>query len=97
MPETIVTSKQFTLNLRDVLKGLIMAVLVPVATIITQSIDQGSLTFNWKAIGLAAIGGFVAYLVKNFLSPSQIVVKNPSDNAIAAVKEGKAEAKIMPK
>lgn len=68
------TSGLFSLNLQDLGKGLIMAVLVPVVTIVEQSIQAGSLIFNWTSIGMAAAGGGLAYLVKNFLTPAQIVI-----------------------
>lgn len=71
------TSNLFSLNTQDFLKGVLMAVLVPVMTIVTQSLQAGSLTFNWKAIGVAAIAGFVAYLTKNFLTPSSTTSNSP--------------------
>lgn len=45
-----------------------MATLVPVLLIIQQSINAGDLVFNWKGIGMAAIAGFVGYLLKNFFT-----------------------------
>jgi len=56
------------LNLRDFLKGAIMAILVPVIYILQTSLDAGVITFNWKQIGIAAISGFVAYLAKNLFT-----------------------------
>lgn len=65
-------SKFLSLNGKDILKGLLMAVLTPVVLIIQQSLEAGNLTFNWKQIGMAAIAGGLAYLVKNFFStPTQ--------------------------
>lgn len=92
---TQASSGPFALNLKDVLKGLIMAVLVPIVTIIMNSINQGTLTFNWKQIGIAAVGGFIGYLIKNFLTPAQIVITDPSKSQVEAVKDGRAEAKIV--
>lgn len=97
MPTTVTTSKQFTINLSDTIKALIMAVLVPVVTIIMASIDKGELTFNWKQILIAAIGGGLGYLIKNWLTPSAIVVKNVSKETVEAVKEGDAEVKVLTK
>lgn len=57
-----------SLNLRDLAKGLIVAMLTPVFPIITASLNAGSLVFNWHDIAVAAVGGFVAYLVKNFFT-----------------------------
>ena len=68
-----IVSKQFTLEWRDILKGFLMAVLTPAIVIFQQSLDAGQLIFNWKAIGMAAVGGGFAYLVKNFLEPSKVI------------------------
>ncbi len=91
---TVTTSKQFSLNLSDLWKGLIMAVLVPAATIITQSLDAGTLTFNWKAIVIAALSGFIGYIIKNFLTPPAIVVKNVDNEMIDKVKDGEASVSV---
>lgn len=45
-----------------------MAILTPAFTIIYQSIEAGSFTFDWKAIGVASIAGGFAYLFKNFFT-----------------------------
>lgn len=92
-----VSSKQFTINVSDVVKGLIMAVLVPVMTIISQSLEAGSLTFDWKAISIAAVAGFVGYIVKNFLTPTSITVKPVSNEEAEAVKKGEAEVVVQTK
>lgn len=62
-------SKLFSLNLKDVLKGLLIAVLTPILLIIQQSLEMGSLVFNWHQIGMAAVAGGVSYLLKNFFTP----------------------------
>ena len=61
-------SNFLSLNWKDIVKGLLMAVLTPCILIIQQSLDAGNLVFNWKQIGMAAIAGGLAYLVKNFFS-----------------------------
>lgn len=72
----IVTSSIFSVNWKDVVKGLIIAILTPVLLIVQQSVDAGSLVFNWKAIGMAAVAGGVAYLLKNFFTPSTVITPN---------------------
>lgn len=62
-------SNLYSINWRDVINGLVMAVLAPVVVIVQQSIALGSLTFDWKLIGLAALGGAVGYVIKNFFTP----------------------------
>lgn len=67
-----------------------MAVILPVLVIIQQSIEKGEFSLDWKLIGLTAVGGLIAYLIKNFFTPSEIVVKNASPETVDAVKEGDA-------
>lgn len=62
------TSNFLSLNWLDLGKGLLMAILTPVVVIIQQSLEAGVFTLDWKSIGLAAIGGGFAYLVKNFFT-----------------------------
>jgi len=83
----IVTSKQFSLKFRDFLKGALMAVLVPCLLIIQQSLDKGEFTFNWKAIGMTAIGAFFAYLTKNFLDKPKVIMVTDSNQAAETLKE----------
>lgn len=74
-------SDRFSINWNDFLKGLIMAVIMPVLAIIQNSIANGELTFNWKLIGLTAAGGFVGYLIKNFLSDNVKAAQNTLEAA----------------
>lgn len=71
-------SKMFNLNLDDLKRGLITAVLAGftlplLAALQTPGFDV--FTANWSAIfNLAingAVSGFIAYISKNFLSDSQ--------------------------
>lgn len=94
---TATTSKQFSLNWTDVWKGLKVAVILPVLVIIQQSIEKGEFSFDWKLIGLTAVGGLIAYLIKNFFTPSEIVVKNAPKEVIEDVKKGDSEVVVKPK
>lgn len=95
MKNTTVTSKQFTISLPDVWRGLLVAVITPVITIIISSLNAGSLTFDFKAIAITALTAGLAYVIKNFLTPSQIVIKNPE--AAEEVKAGTADVKVTSK
>lgn len=75
--QTTTTSKQFTINVKDLLRGLLLSVMNAVLTTAYTSISAGSLTFNWKAIGLVASGTAISYLLKNFFTPSQTVITPP--------------------
>ncbi|CAB4183667.1 hypothetical protein UFOVP1106_41 [uncultured Caudovirales phage] len=70
-----ITSKIYSLDKNDLLKGLLMAVVTPCLVIIQSSLDSGTLNLDWKNIGMAAVGGGVAYLLKNFFTPSQVITK----------------------
>ena len=70
-----VLSKQFSLKWRDFARGLIIAILTPSLLIIQQSLEANSLVFNWHQIGMAAIAGGAAYLIKNFLEPTKVIEK----------------------
>ena len=63
-------SKFFNINIQDLTKGLILTVLSSTLTIIYQTVSAGSLTFNWKEIGLIALTSGIAYLMKNLLTNS---------------------------
>lgn len=69
------TSNFLSLNTQDVLKALLIAILTPCLVIIQASVDAGTLTFDWKHIAMAAIGGGVAYLLKNLFTPASTVSK----------------------
>ncbi len=74
------TSKFLSLDWSDAVKGLLIAILTPVVVIIQQSLDLGVLTFEWKSIAAASIGGGLAYLLKNFLTPQKEVNNTQSTN-----------------
>jgi len=62
-----------SLGWRDFFRGLAMAILTPVITLITNSVEHGELTFNWHLIILSAIGGAGAYLLKNIFTKPDVV------------------------
>lgn len=89
------TSKQFSVNLIDIFKGLAVAVLTPVFSIMMVSLDAGLLTFDWKIIGTVAISSAMAYILKNFLTPARIVITDKE--TVASVEEGDKEMKAVQK
>jgi hypothetical protein len=58
------------LNTNDFLKGLIMAVLSTVITVVYQTVEAGSLVFDWKSIGTMALTTALAYIMKNLFTNS---------------------------
>jgi hypothetical protein len=59
-----------SLNSKDFIKGLFVAVLTAVITMLYTSIEAGELMLNWKAIGMTAISAALAYITKNLLTNS---------------------------
>ena len=59
------------LNIQDLAKGLIVTMMTSVLTIAYNTVNAGSLTFDWKAIGLTALTSGLAYLMKNLLTNSE--------------------------
>jgi uncharacterized membrane protein len=58
----------FKLKLRDYLKGILMAVVVPALVLIQQSLSAGQITIDWKALGISSVAALIGYLLKNFLT-----------------------------
>lgn len=86
METKTVLSKKGEINLRDILRGLIIAAGTSALLVIQQSIDLGELVFNWKAIGMSALAGGVTYLIKNLLEPSKVITITNSATTAEVVK-----------
>lgn len=93
----IITSKQFALDYRDIIKGTLVAALSAVGTVVENILSRG----NFDDIKLRPIisaffiGGF-AYLIKNFCSPAKITVKADAPYDVVK-KEYSVEIKEEPK
>lgn len=61
-------SNFLSLGVKDILRGLLIAVLTPILVLIQQSIEAGNLVFEWKSLLIAGVGGGLAYLIKNFFT-----------------------------
>jgi hypothetical protein len=93
---TVTTSSFLNLNWSDLLKGAILAAITTPVTIILESLNAGSLVFDWKHIGTIALAGFLSYIVKNLLSPASIKITDVPKETVAAVKEGEVKAVVIP-
>lgn len=72
-------SKFLTVNVRDALKGLILAILTAVLTFAYEALQAGTL-FNKesvKAAGLVALSAFLAYILKNFFTNTNGEILTP--------------------
>jgi len=81
-------SKLWSVNTKDWTKGLIIAVISTPLTIIMESLNAGSLTLDWKKVGIVALTAGIAYLVKNFATGSsgRMLTEKPSDPIIPTPK-----------
>jgi len=72
-------SSLFTLNSKDWTKGLVIAILTAIITVVYNTIQTGALVLDWKAISIAAISAALAYITKNLLTNSddQLLTKEP--------------------
>lgn len=93
METKVITSEKFSLQSRDYLKSLVMAVILAVLTSIYEAIQkEGDLTkLNWRIIGTTAVLTAVGYLIKNgiFEPPKTIVVAPSNADAKEVTKEVK--------
>src|SRR5687768_760475 len=86
---TTQTNKQYTLNYRDLLRGLLIAVITATITSVYEAISQGGFeTIEWKETLAIAVTAGLSYLIKNYFTPTEIVVVNPPQQALTAVNEG---------
>ena len=58
------------IQLSDFWRGLIIAVLMAVLTVVYETIQAGSLNISWNAVLLAGIGAGISYLLKNMMTGS---------------------------
>jgi hypothetical protein len=93
---TTTTSKQFTINWRDIVKGLVTAFLTAFVTSVYQWISNGSFPTGdqFKTAGLIGLSAAMAYLIKNFFTPAEVVMTGVKNDTIDKINDGAAEAKI---
>lgn len=83
------TNKLHSLNYRDLLRGLLIAALTAVITSIYEGISQGGFdNIEWKETLAIGVTAGLSYLIKNFFTPTEIVVVNPPQTLMEKVKEG---------
>jgi hypothetical protein len=72
-------SKLFSVGLQDFLHGLLIAVIGAVLAVVTNTLQAGTLTFDYKAISTTAIIAAVSYISKKFISNSagQVLMSEP--------------------
>lgn len=79
--EKIKTSKRFQLTGNETIDGFIFAMIVGALMVIQQSLDKEEFTFNWKAVGMAAVGAGITYLVRKFVNKPSVTVTTTTNEA----------------
>lgn len=59
-----------TVDKKDAIKALILAIVVPVLNIVIETLNSGVLSFDWKKIAIVGISAGLAYILKNWLTNS---------------------------
>lgn len=77
-----ITSKKYSIDTRDFIIGLCIAIGVAALTVIQDQLAGGDLNFNWKEVAAAGISGGVAYLIKKFFDPQKKIEVVKKDKEI---------------
>lgn len=87
----------FTLNVQDWLKGLLVAVLGAVISVIQTSISAEIVTFDWHKIGTVALAAGLAYLSKQFFTgtPKTIQIDTTKTDIIDVRPDGNSTAHFI--
>lgn len=94
--EKVKVDKQFSLKVKDFLKGIYLAVIVPLLVTILEVIQAGSFNLDWESLGKIGISSLAAYLLKNFLTPTKVVVEQPSQTTIEVAKRNPDDPILYP-
>jgi hypothetical protein len=89
MASNVTVSKFLSLNAQDFLKGLLLTTITSVLTIILEAVQTcGFACINWQTVETVAGTTIIGYLLKNWLSPTQVNIQNPDSTTVTALKAG---------
>lgn len=74
VPVKQVTSNQYSLNSRDLIRGAIVAVIGAALTSVQQFLAEGGFeAINWKTVLTVAVSALVSYLTLNFFNATKTI------------------------
>ena len=73
------------IDLEDLGKGLILAVLTSVLTIIYSTLQAGSLNIDWNLVGSTALTSALGYLLKNLFTNSNVAFATATIGGVTPV------------
>lgn len=85
--EKVIIDKQFSLKVWDFLKGIYMAVGLPIIALILEQFQIGNFNLNWKELGYLAVANIALYLAKNYFTPTKVIVEKPEAQTLFAAKD----------
>lgn len=65
--------KQGLPNWRDLINSAYYAVVIPVLVKIQETLQTGSLDFNWKDLGMLALSGILAHVIRKASEKSKTI------------------------
>jgi hypothetical protein len=93
-----VTSPLGKIKWKEFLEGGIYAALLPAIDVITDTISAAvasrELSFDWKQIGILALSGFVAFVVKKLFTPAQVRISGLDKKTLSAIQKGTKKVAI---
>lgn len=73
----VVTSKQYSFSVRDIVRGILVGVIVAVIPVIGKTIDTwvagADFIINWREVVDASWKASIGYLTLNFFTPSKVM------------------------
>lgn len=90
----VITSKQFSLNVRDFLLSLAVAAGSGPVLILLTSLQAGQFNIDWTKLWQLAVSSAAGYLIKNFFTPAQTTIAPPATAPGTTISD--AAVKIIP-
>lgn len=92
--QAVITSGRGRINLRDVLQSAAAAGIGAVLSIASPLLEGGNLDLDWSRMWKLALGVAVVHIVRKLISPPVLVITQPPQHVVQAVKEGEATIKL---
>lgn len=75
--QVITTGDRGTLQMRDLVRGLLITVASAALTIIYESIQAGNWRVDWEHVLHTSVVAGIVYIIKQYLEPAKIIIQAP--------------------
>jgi hypothetical protein len=86
--QTVVTSGRGQLSVRDLMQGAVAAGIGAVFSIAAPLLEGGNFAIDWPRMWKLALGMGIAHIVRKLLHPPVVVITQPPQQMVNAVKSG---------